>query len=140
MIDGSAFLDSLKPIERELLSVAESSVTEASDVGFRVAHDTTLFKDRTGNLRSQIAVKTLGTYARRLIASAEYALYVEEGTKAHPITGHLRFYLHGRWITAGVVRHPGTASRPFMANAAAAGGQALKILLEEGAEHAVSAS
>ena len=143
-IDASGFLRSLETIERLVLDAARIGVGEAARVAFRSAKDTTLFRDRTGKLRGSLEVVDTGTYSKRLIARAEHGVYVNEGTRPHEIVPRkgkmLRFVVAGSVVFAKKVNHPGTAKRPFMDNAAAAGSQAMRLVIDERVEDAVKSS
>lgn len=105
-IDASDLLRNLATIERRVLDAARVGIAEVARVAEASAKGTTLFKDRTTNLRTGIAVVDTGAYSKRLIAPADYAVYVN-------------------------------AKRPFMENAAAAGSQAMAVIMNDAAEHAV---
>ena len=81
---------------------------------------------RTGNLGRQVkegAIRTVGprTVHGSVLDTADYALYVHEGTRPHLIRPRrakaLRFEIGGRTVFAKLVRHPGTRARPFLRNA-----------------------
>lgn len=134
-VDGTETLRGLRTLERRVLDVARVQLYEVARVAYRAARDTTLFRDRTGQLRGTIDIIDKGAYWKRVIAPAEHAKYIEGGTKAHVIrpkrARFLRFYVGGNVVYARKVNHPGTAKRPFMENAARAGGQAMRILFDE---------
>ena len=86
---------------------------------------------RTGNLGRSIRIGAVSAKEAETIATAAYALYVHEGTRAHEIRPKnkkaLRFpanggsaTLSGRVRSGGAVRfakrvrHPGTKANPFM--------------------------
>lgn len=82
---------------------------------------------RTGNLGRTIGEGPIVFTGPRTVhgsvdATADYALYVHEGTRAHvirPVKAQaLRFQIGGRTVFAKLVRHPGTKARPFLRNAA----------------------
>jgi hypothetical protein len=82
---------------------------------------------KTGNLGRSVGegpIRTTGprTVSGSVHATADYALYVHEGTRAHVIRPRraqaLRFQVGGRTVFAKLVRHPGTKARPFLRNAA----------------------
>ncbi|GAS98799.1 Gp22 [Mycolicibacterium canariasense] len=81
---------------------------------------------KTGNLGRTIGegdIRTVGprTVTGSVHATADYALYVHEGTRPHVIRPRnaavLRFEVGGRTVFARLVRHPGTKARPFLRNA-----------------------
>lgn len=140
-IEASEFLRHLATIERRVLDAARIGISEVAKVAFRAAKDTTLFKDRTGKLRGSLAIVDTGAYSRRLVARADHGVYVNSGTKPHEIRPRngktLRFVSAGQTVFARKVKHPGTSKRPFMDNAAAAGSQAMRIIMDERTEDAV---
>ena len=106
-----------------------------------VAEQKALAPKKTGNLRRTIHVGVVTATTAQTIASADYAAYVEYGTKAHDITPNARKAL--RWVAAGYtkrlsgtatkatqraggyafatrVHHPGTKAHPFMLEGAKA--------------------
>ncbi len=140
-IDASEFLRNLATIERRVLDSARLGMAQVVKVAYRSARESTLFKDRTGELRGTMDIVDRGAYSKRLVFRAKHAKYVNDGTKAHVIlpvnAPFLRFVIGGRVIFARKVNHPGTAKRPILENAAAAGSQAMSVIMNEGAEHAV---
>lgn len=140
-IDASDCLRNLKTVERRILDVPRVQLQEVAKVAYRAARSTTLFKDRTGELRGTIDIVDKGAYWKRVIARARHGRFIEEGTKAHVILPRrgrfLKFVVGGHTVFARKVNHPGTAKRPFMANAAAAGGQAMRVLFDEGIAKAI---
>lgn len=140
--EASDCLRNLKSIERRVLDVARAGIFTVVRVAYRSIQESTLFKDRTGELRGTVDILDTGAYSKRLIVPASYAKYVNGGTKPHPITpkkegGFLRFVVGGRVVYAKKVDHKGTSPRPFLEHAADAGSQTMKILFEEGVERAV---
>ena len=95
-----------------------------------VAEQKRLVPRRTGNLGRSIGIERVTATSADTVAHANYALFVERGTKAHTIVPRNRKAL--RWPAAGSstlggrvrsggsvifakrVRHPGTRARPFM--------------------------
>lgn len=73
---------------------------------------------KTGNLRRSIHVGRVTAREAETIASADYAGYVEFGTRPHEIRPRVKRVL--RWKSgtgyryARVVKHPGTRAQPFM--------------------------
>lgn len=80
------------------------------------------FKNQSGDLERSIVGRVTGSsptdHRGEIKATAKYASYVEEGTKAHEIRPRkarmLRFESGGAAVFARLVRHPGTSSSPFM--------------------------
>lgn len=142
MIDASDCLRGLGTVERRILDVPRVRLYEVAQVAQRTAKDTTLFHDRTGRLRGKIDIVDVGAFEKRVIARMPYSRFIEDGTKAHVIrpkrARFLRFYVAGETVFARRVNHPGTAKRPFMENAARAGGQAMRLLIDEGVERAIN--
>lgn len=88
---------------------------------------------RTGNLRRSIHLGRVTARSAETIAGANYAGYVEFGTKPHEIRARnkraLRWKVPGGYRFATRVRHPGTRKQPFMvpgAERAIAGAHGLK--------------
>jgi hypothetical protein len=113
--------NAIKPNERLMRDLALSAVREQKIEVPR----------RTGNLGRSIRIGSVSPKEAQTIATASYALYVHEGTKAHDIRPKnrkaLRFpadggssTLSGRVRSGGKVRfakrvrHPGTKANPFM--------------------------
>ena len=94
-----------------------------------------LVPKKTGNLARSIHVANVTATTGQVVASANYAAYVERGTGPHEITPNARKAL--RWVAAGyskrlsgnatkatqraggyafakVVHHPGTRAHPYM--------------------------
>ncbi len=104
-------------IMRALERTAEQAATYAKT--------STLYRSHTYGLRKSITwgAQLGSTSAHAVVrASAPYAGFVENGTKPHDITPRraqvLRFQQNGAIRFARIVHHPGTAPRPFMAQAA----------------------
>ena len=141
LFEASDTLRGLTRLERRLLDVARVELYTAARVAFQSARETTLFRDRTGKLRDSIEIVDNGAFEKTLIARAKHGLFIEAGTKAHVIRPKkarmLRFISNGEIRFARKVNHPGTAKRPFMENAARAGGQALRVSFVEGVDKAI---
>lgn len=140
-VEATETLRGLRTLERRIEDVARIQLYEVARVAYRAARDTTLFKDRTGELRGTLDIIDKGAYWKRVIAPANHAKFIEYGTKAHVIRPKrakmLRFYVGERVVYARKVNHPGTAKRPFIENAARAGAQAMRILFDEHTAKAV---
>ena len=74
---------------------------------------------KTGNLRRSIHVGRVSDRSAETIASAQYAAFVEFGTRPHEIRPRVKRVL--RWKDKGGtvryarrVRHPGTKAQPYM--------------------------
>lgn len=99
-------LDDLGPLMRDIALSA-------------VAEEKRLSPVKTGNLRRSINVGRVTDRSAEVIARAEYAAYVEFGTKPHEIRPRNRRALSwkgrgGKAVFAKYVRHPGTRAQPFM--------------------------
>lgn len=88
---------------------------------------------RTGNLRRSIHLGRVTARSAETIAGANYAAYVEFGTRAHEIRPRtkrvLRWKSGGSYRYATRVNHPGTRAQPYMipgAEAAISGSNGLK--------------
>ncbi|ASF48757.1 transcriptional regulator [Methylovulum psychrotolerans] len=77
------------------------------------------FTSRTGQLEQSVGWRPLGDGSAEIYANAEYALYVEEGTRPHVILPKNGRALKiptsggGGYILRRKVNHPGTAPMPF---------------------------
>ena len=136
-IDAKDCLRDLAIIERRVADAARLGIVQSVKVAYRNARDTTLFNDQTGELRGTIDIIDVGAYKQRLIWRAKHARYLTEGTRGHgPTTSPvMRFQIGGRWISARYVQ--GVDQRPFDVSAAAAGSQAMSVIMNEGAQRAV---
>lgn len=98
-------LDNLGPLMRDLALDAVGEQKRLAPV-------------KTGNLRRSIHLGRVTDRSAETIAGADYAAYVEFGTKAHEIRPRnaraLRWKVPGGFRYATRVRHPGTRARPFM--------------------------
>lgn len=137
-IDASECLRNLATIERRVLDVGRVGIADVVKVAYRSAKETTLYRDQTGELRGTTDIVDTGAYSKRLIWRAKHARFLTEGTKAHgPVNAKMmRFVIGGRVVYAKWVR--GISKRPFDTNAAAAGAQAMHVIMNEGAERAVN--
>lgn len=70
----------------------------------------------TGYLRSSIRVHKIGPISRRIHAHAEYAAWVELGTRPHIIRPNSKKALHwpGARHPVKIVHHPGTRAQPYL--------------------------
>ena len=75
------------------------------------------FTPRTGTLENSIGWRGASGRAAEVFAEAEYAPFVEFGTRAHIIRPRkrkaLRFFAGGETVLAKKVFHPRTRPRPF---------------------------
>lgn len=95
-----------------------------------VAEQKRLVPRKTGNLGRSIGIGRVTTTSAETIATADYAAFVEFGTKAHTIVPRRRKALRfaaggsatlsgrprsgGQVVFAKRVRHPGTRAQPYM--------------------------
>lgn len=122
-IDTSAVEEAIDKFEGTLDSQLTVAMSLAMD---RVANDASMRapQGETGHLRQSIqALPTQGRFSSgdlegQVTAAAPYALYVEEGTRAHVIRPRhrraLKWPVEGGFRWAKRVKHPGTRPQPFM--------------------------
>jgi hypothetical protein len=85
-----------------------------------VAEQKKLSPVKTGNLRRTIGIGSVTATLVETIATANYALFVELGTRAHDIVPRFKKALRFKpknapgVVYAKRVRHPGTRPQPFM--------------------------
>ena len=98
-------LDDLGPFMRDLALVATAEQKRLAPV-------------KTGNLRRSINVGRVTNTSAETIARAEYAAYVEYGTRPHEIRPRnrrvLRWKKGNTYVYARRVNHPGTRAQPYM--------------------------
>ena len=116
-----ARIEAIKPNEKLLRTIALSAVREQKLLAPR----------KTGNLGRSIHLGAVTPTRAETIASADYAAYVEQGTRPHEIRPRNRKALRwaassgdarlsgsprssGRVRFAKRVQHPGTRAQPFM--------------------------
>ena len=135
-----ARIEAIKPNEKLLRTIALSAVREQKLLAPR----------KTGNLGRSIHLGAVTATRAETIASADYAAYVEQGTRAHEIRPKARKALRwaasagdarltgtprkgGRVRFAKRVQHPGTKAQPFMLPGAktAIEGAGLKAVVEK---------
>jgi hypothetical protein len=144
-VDASSLLRLLERAREELAPAARQSLGQSVSLAVRNARGSRAFEDRTGELRKSIRPVQSGPWSFAMRAGgpkARYALFVEGGTKAHPITpkatnksGLLRFRgLDGGWVSKRIVQHPGTLPAHFMRDASRGANVALLDMLERAAE------
>lgn len=95
------------------------AIRVATDAAYQDAKATTLFKDRTGELRGSIGESVDGLKGRVWRGRKKYFGFVANGTKPHMIVGNpfLSFVWKGARVFFRYVNHPGTVARPFMQHA-----------------------
>lgn len=110
--------------QNELVRAAYDAARAGAEAGRDEAKRVGRFEDQSGRLRGTIAARhadlTEGGGVWEIVAPAPYALFVEGGTRPHPIVARtgpaLSFYWkrEGRWFHGRRVNHPGTRPYPFM--------------------------
>ena len=115
--------------------------------GIKAAEDsakaTTLWKDQTGETRKSIhGVFERGAYGPRGYVEAKGASYwLENGTRPHEIVARrkqaLHFFVNGQEFFRKRVQHPGTAEKPFMAQARERGEMAVEYAADFYIQYAV---
>jgi hypothetical protein len=113
--------EALHRISDGVAVVARQVLGQAAAYAAERARATTTFKDRTGELRRRIDRTAKGPFVQFVKASTRYALFVEDGTRAHVIRPRrrraLRFVMGGQTVFRTSVRHPGTKATYFMRDA-----------------------
>lgn len=127
-IDAGALRRQLQNLSSGIYDAATHTVGAATDAATKSARATTLFDDKSGKTRQSILgdVMLVGRVGLRgIVEAGGAARFLENGTVAHEIRakggGMLRFVMSGTVIYRRMVQHPGTAARPFMAQAKQAG-------------------
>jgi hypothetical protein len=124
--DASALIRALQTIGARLPAALEASMTTLTEIGVSNAKSSTLFKNRTGNLRNNIKAtaptfSANGSISAEVLADTSYAGYVEYGNNQKGpriYTVHakaLRFVINGKVVFAKSVKAHGPL--PFMGNA-----------------------
>ncbi len=115
---------SLEKAARTLNEEIMHALARTAELASGYARTSALYKSHTYGLRSSIQWGTqLGATSAHAVmrAAAPYAAFVENGTKPHTIEARrkttLRFVQNGAVRFSRIVHHPGTAPRPFMAQA-----------------------
>lgn len=141
-LDASGFLRSIRHQRTRIHHAGMTSVQDATRAAYDKAKGTTLFKDRTGQLRASIESFDTGAFSGKVQAGAPYAPFIENGTRAHtiyPVNGpFLVFMVNGTRVFARKVNHPGTAKRPFMAQAKEAGSRVFVLATNDRMRRALS--
>ena len=124
-------------IDNNARQALRTAVQEAE----RHAKATTLYTSHSADgLRSK-TVGTVDGFDGKLVAATPYARFVENGTPPHRIEPKnatvLRFVMNGQVVFRRAVQHPGTAERPFMAQAAKHGEQVLEYGVDYFTDHAI---
>lgn len=131
-VDGSGTKAGLDLLLAGIHQAAVLAVRAAVDAAEESARGTTLFNDATGETRRSIRGEVDGLEG--FVTAGGAAGFLENGTPPHriPTSGYatLAFEVNGEKVFASWVDHPGTAERPFMAEAQKVGQQALEYGLE----------
>lgn len=113
--------EALQQLEARITAAARQSLGQAAAYAAELARGTTKFTDRSGRLRRGIVRGAKGTYSLFVKTRSRHALFVEDGTRAHPIRAKrrraLRFVVGGRTLFRKSVQHPGTKATHFMRDA-----------------------
>lgn len=129
-INSDAFAKSLRGASATFDRLVMIALRRTVQLAESAAKTSTRYKSHTYKLRESIKGEVFGGFGGvagaggvggRVVASAPYAAFVENGTRAHDILPRrkkvLRFVQNGAVRFASAVHHPGTAPRPFMADA-----------------------
>lgn len=137
-VEARKTLDGLQQLEAGILQAIGLTMRSAIKATEDAAKATTLFRDRTGNTRASIRGVYNGVWQGGFVTAGGASQFLENGTRAHVIRGNpiLRFEIAGTVFYRRMVHHPGTAARPFMAEARRVGEQAAAY----GAEHFINAA
>ena len=140
-IDAQAFQQGFRDLAIDIAYAATQAIKAAVSAAEASARGTRLYNDVSGALRQNTRGETSGITGR-LSANTKYARWVENGTKPHVIAarggGLLSFVANGQRVFARRVNHPGTAARPFMAQAAVVGQTTLEYAAESFVGSAIS--
>lgn len=140
-VESAGFLRQLHDLGAGLQNNMSQAVRIATHAVYADAKSTTLFKDRTGDLRASIGESTDGLSGKVFRGRKAYFGFVANGTAPHVIEGRnggrLRFQMNGQWVSPRRVNHPGTAPRPFMQHAYAVGERTLGAVGERFANAAI---
>ena len=115
------------------------AIRVATDAAYADAKNTTLFKDRSGDLRGSIGETVDGLSGKVFRGTKKYYGFVANGTRPHRIEGNpfLSFMWKGVRVSFRYVNHPGTAPRPFMQHAYGVAERTLSAVGERFADSAI---
>lgn len=133
-VDGRAAIQSLHALRAAIDAAVIETERAVLDATAEHARKTTLFNDRTGAGVTRLGEGTRGSIRAVVTSIGEgfveaggAAQYLEHGTRPHEIWAKnafaLRFEINGTIFFRRMVRHPGTAPRPFMQQARDFGAQ-----------------
>lgn len=119
VVDLSGFKRSLNSLLKGFPKAVDKGLDSVSKAGVKNAQATTLYKDRTTELRKNTKFIDNGNFSRTIIADRPYAKPVEFGRKAIVAKPGkaLRFVINGQVLYRKSVKK--AAPRPFMQNARA---------------------
>ena len=133
-VDGRATLAGLELLEAGIVQASGLALRAGIKAAEESAKGTRLFKDKSGKTRESIR-GVVESYRAGFVEAGGMSRLLESGTRPHLIYGKpmLRFEINGAVFYRRMVRHPGTAERPFMREARERG----EIALAYGAEYFV---
>lgn len=111
----------MRELEAGLNQAGHLALRSAVKASEDSAKATALWHDKTGGTRGSIKSEVFGEVG--FVRAGGAARFLEYGTPPHEIHGNpfLRFQVNGQWVTTRLVKHPGTAERPFMQQASDVG-------------------
>ncbi len=131
----------LRDLGAGLQNNMHQSIRVATDATYADAKSTTLFNDRSGDLRGSIGESVDGLTGKVWRGRKKYFGFVANGTQPHVIEGRnggmLAFMWNGQMSFFRRVHHPGTAPRPFMQHAYDVAQRTLGVVGERFADSAV---
>jgi hypothetical protein len=134
-VDGRAAISSLRALHSALLRGEAETKLEVLRETRDKAKGTELFKDRSGRTRASIQFTSDG------VVASGASRFLEAGTRPHEIRATnaraLRFEIAGTVFFRKMVRHPGTAPRPFMMLAWEYGQHVAPAIAERHAQDAI---
>lgn len=124
-LNAGEFSAELEAIQRKLMAALVEAMREGARVGADVARQ----KATPGIAKTIRGVAEPDNFALEAVHPA--AVFVEQGTRAHVITGSpLVFRVAGRTVFATRVQHPGTKAAPFLQPGLEAGAAAFSDSFE----------
>lgn len=126
-VDGARIREGLELLQAGFIQAAALAMRAGVAAAEASAKGTTLWKDRSHETRDSIRGSVQGA-ARGFLTAGGASRLLENGTRPHIIRGKpvLRFVVNGQVLFRRFVKHPGTAERPFLAEARRVGEQALE--------------
>ncbi len=121
MIEFDVRIKGFDTLDRDIGDAIETELASIMEEGAEKARGTKAFRDRSGELRRSIVAGTEGSWEGGnlegvLLAEAEHASYVEEGTPPHEIRPKNKRALSwpGAKHPVRGVSHPGTKATAFL--------------------------